>query len=82
VELITEWYKKNHQIAPEMSRMILPQAMLTSWYWTGNLLAFAHVYKERIAEGAQLEAQHFAKELDKIIRPLFPESWQALVGGD
>jgi thymidylate synthase (FAD) len=67
-------------VAPEMARMVLPQSMMTSWYWTGNLLAFAHVYKERIAEGAQLEAQHFAKELDKIIRPLFPVSWAALVG--
>jgi thymidylate synthase (FAD) len=67
-------------VAPEMARMVLPQSMMTSWYWTGNLLAFAHVYKERIAEGAQLEAQYFAKELDKIIRPLFPVSWAALVG--
>lgn len=67
-------------VAPEMARMVLPQSMMTSWYWTGNLLAFAHVYKERINEGAQLEAQHFAKELDKIIRPLFPVSWKALVG--
>ena len=67
-------------VAPEMARMVLPQSMMTSWYWTGNLLAFSHVYKERIAEGAQLEAQHFAKELDKIIRPLFPVSWVALVG--
>jgi len=66
-------------IAPEMARMVLPQSMMTSWYWSGNLLAFAHVYKERIAEGAQLEAQWFAEELDKVIRPLFPESWSALV---
>jgi thymidylate synthase (FAD) len=64
--------------APEMARMILPQSMMTSWWWTGNLLAFAHVYKERISSGAQLEAQHFAKELDKVIRPLFPISWEAL----
>jgi thymidylate synthase (FAD) len=69
-------------VAPEMARMVLPQSMMTSWYWTGNLLAFAHVYKERIAEGAQLEAQYFAKELDNIIRPLFPVSWAALVGDE
>lgn len=66
-------------IAPEMARMVLPQSMMTSWYWTGNLLAFAHVYKERMAKGAQYEAQVFAIELDKIIRPLFPVSWAALV---
>lgn len=74
-----DWYEKNQHVAPEMARMILPQSMMTSWYWTGNLISFAHVYKERIAEGAQLEAQWFAEELDKVIRPLFPESWSALV---
>jgi thymidylate synthase (FAD) len=67
-------------VSPEMARMVLPQSMMTSWYWTGNLLAFAHVYKERIADGAQLEANWFAEELDAVIRPLFPASWQALVG--
>jgi thymidylate synthase (FAD) len=67
-------------VAPEMARMVLPQSMMTSWYWTGNLLAFAHVYKERIADGAQLEANWFAQELDAVIRPLFPASWQSLVG--
>jgi thymidylate synthase (FAD) len=70
----------NLGVAPEMARMVLPQSMMTSWYWTGNLLAFAHVYKERIADGAQLEAQWFAQELDAVIRPLFPASWSALVG--
>jgi thymidylate synthase (FAD) len=67
-------------VAPEMARMVLPQSMMTTWYWTGNLLAFAHVYKERISESAQLEARHFAKELDAIIAPLFPISWKALTG--
>ena len=66
-------------VAPELARMILPQSMLTEWVWSGNLLAFAHVYKERIASGAQLEAQCFAKKLEAIIRPLFPVAWSALV---
>jgi thymidylate synthase (FAD) len=66
-------------VAPEMARMVLPQSMLTEWIWSGNILAFAHVYKERIAEGAQLEARVFAEELDKVIRPIFPVSWSALV---
>ncbi len=30
-------------IAPEMARMILPQCMMTEWYWTGSLMAFARV---------------------------------------
>jgi thymidylate synthase (FAD) len=70
----------DNNVAPEMALMVLPQSMMTTWYWTGNLLAFAHVYKERISEGAQLEARHFAKELDKVIAPLFPISWKSLTG--
>ena len=67
-------------VAPEQARGELPQSMFTEWVWTGNILAFAHVYKERIASGAQVEAQEFAKELDKVIRPQFPVAWSALVG--
>lgn len=66
-------------VAPEMARMVLPQSMQTEWIWSGNILAFAHVYKERIASGAQLEAQDFAKKLDEVIRPIFPVAWSALV---
>lgn len=80
-QLSLEFYNKMMKdgIAPEQARMVLPQSMLTEWIWSGNILAFAHVYKERIASGAQLEAQEFAKELDKVIRPLFPVAWSALV---
>ncbi len=65
-------------VAPELARMILPQSMMTTWVWSGNLLAFAHVYRERIDSHAQIEAQIFARELDAVIRPLFPVSWAAL----
>ncbi|CAN8140021.1 hypothetical protein THIOSC15_190002 [uncultured Thiomicrorhabdus sp.] len=27
----------NDNIAPEQARMVLPQSMMTSWYWSGNL---------------------------------------------
>lgn len=67
-------------VAPEQARMVLPQSMLTEVIWTGSLMAFAHVYKLRIDSHSQVEAQEFAKELDLIIRPLFPVSWEALVG--
>ena len=70
----------NSGVSPEMARMVLPQSMMTTWIWSGNLLAFNHVYKERIAEGAQLEAQHFAKELGVILEQLFPVSFKALKG--
>ena len=28
-------------IAPEQARMVLPQSMMTEWYWSGTLYAFA-----------------------------------------
>lgn len=79
-EVSLEFYQDmmDDGIAPEMARMVLPQSMLTTWVWTGNLLAFAHVFNERSAAGAQLEAQYFAEELSKVIKPLFPISWDAL----
>lgn len=67
-------------IAPEMARMVLPQSMMTEFVWTGSLMAFAHVYRLRADNHAQVEAQEFAKELDEIISPLFPVAWRVLKG--
>lgn len=67
-------------VAPEMARIVLPQAMMTQYVWTGSLMAFTHVHNLRIEGHAQKEAQDFAKELTKIIQPLFPVSWEALTG--
>lgn len=67
-----------NNVAPEMARIVLPQSMMTEWIWSGNLLAFAHVYNERIAAGAQQEAQEFAQQLNEAIGHLAPVSWEAL----
>lgn len=66
-------------IAPEQARMVLPQSMYTSYYVTGSLAAWARAYVQRIDAHAQMEIQHLAREWDTIIRPLFPNSWEALV---
>ena len=76
LELYDEMLKSN--IAPEMARMVLPQSMMTEWVWSGNILALAHVYKERIAFEAQDEVRKFAHLLDNIIQPLYPVSWEQL----
>jgi thymidylate synthase (FAD) len=65
-------------VAPEQARMILPQSMMTSYYVTGSLSAFARAYKLRSQPDSQMEIQVLAKEWDRIIRPLFPVSWEAL----
>ncbi len=68
----------SNNIAPEMARMVLPQSMLTDWVWTGNLMAFSHVYNLRSKDNAQLEARVFADELNSVLEPLFPVAWKAL----
>jgi thymidylate synthase (FAD) len=65
-------------IAPEQARMALPQSMMTSYYVTGSLAAFARAYKLRIDFHAQKQIQDLAVEWDKIIAPLFPVSWMEL----
>lgn len=65
-------------VAPEMARMVLPQSMMTSYYVTGSLAAWARMVKQRKDSHAQREIQYLAEAVEKIIQPLFPESWQAL----
>lgn len=72
----------NKGVAPEQARMVLPQSMMTSYYVTGSLYAFARAYLLRIDANAQKEIRDLAVEWDKIIRPLYPESWSALVDGE
>ena len=68
-------------VAPEQARMILPQNMMTEWYWTGSLMFFARVCKERLASGAQAETRDVASLIAREVELLFPVSWNALMGG-
>jgi len=52
---------------------------MTEWIWTGSLMAFARVCKQRLDPHAQLESQEVAKKINDIVEPLFPVSWKALV---
>lgn len=69
-------------IAPEQARMVLPQSMLTSYYVTGSLAAFARLYNQRSDPHAQKEIRDLADAVDKIIAPLYPVSWAALTRAD
>lgn len=65
-------------VAPEQARMILPQNIMTSWYWTGSLMFFHRVFKQRAEAHAQLETQEVAIQIGEICNNLFPTSWRAL----
>jgi thymidylate synthase (FAD) len=65
-------------VCPEQARFVLPQGMMTTWYWTGSLAAYARFYKLRTDSHAQSEIRTYAKSIGEIIRPLFPVSWKAI----
>lgn len=65
--------------APEQCRYLLPQSMNAEWTWTGSLLSFAHLYKQRNHPDAQTEVKEFAIEVGKIMEELYPISWKALL---
>ncbi len=65
-------------VCPEQARMILPQSMMTEYYVTGSLMAWARAYELRIKPTAQLEIRVLAEKWDKVMRALYPVSWEAL----
>ena len=65
-------------IAPELARMVLPQNMMTEWYWSGTLYAFARVCELRCAEDTQEETRIIADSIDKFCNEEFPYSWKYL----
>lgn len=69
-------------VCPEQARFVLPQGMVTQWYWTGSLAAFARFYQQRADSHAQKEVQQLAQQVGEIIAPLFPVSWLALTVGE
>ena len=65
-------------VAPEQARMVLPQSMMTEWYWSGTLMAFARVCNLRCKPDTQLETQMVANQIDEVGEEYFPVSWKAL----
>lgn len=66
-------------IAPEQARMVLPQNTMTEWIWTGNVMSFARVCKQRLDPHAQLETRRVAEQIRDIVQEHFPVSFKALM---
>jgi thymidylate synthase (FAD) len=71
-------------VCMEQARMLLPQSMMTEWYWTGSLVAFARIVKQRTHSTAQRETQEVAllikQEIDNVSG--LNNSWSALLKGE
>ena len=66
-------------VAPEQARMVLPQSMMTEWYWSGTLYAFARVCNLRCAKDTQKETQDVANAIAMHCSKEFPISWKYLI---
>jgi len=66
-------------VAPEQARMVLPQNTMTEWIWTGNVMSFARVCKQRLDPHAQKETRDVAVQLQGILLEHFPVSFKALM---
>lgn len=66
-------------VAPEQARMILPQNTMTEWWWTGSLMFFARVCKQRLDPHAQQETREVAQMIADAIPQEFTHSWKALL---
>jgi len=69
----------NAGVAPEQARMVLPQSMMTEWYWSGSLDAFADMCRLRCKPDTQYESRLVADQISAEMAKLFPVSWEALM---
>jgi thymidylate synthase (FAD) len=65
-------------VCPEQARMVLPQSMMTEWYWSGSLDAFADMCNLRCKPDTQAESREVAELIEDQMMSLFPVSWEAL----
>jgi thymidylate synthase (FAD) len=79
-QLLSEYQAMlEYGVCPEQARMILPQNMMTSWYWSGSLGAFTDMVNLRLGEGAQVEAAEVAEQVKEHITELFPVASKYLI---
>ena len=69
----------SHGVAPEQARMLLPQSMMTTWWWSGSLGAFAKMCRLRLAPDAQYESRLVAQQISNKMLELYPVAWKSLV---
>jgi len=65
-------------VCPEQARMVLPQSMMTEWWWSGSLDAWADMCSLRCSSDTQAETRQVANKISAKMWDLFPESWGAL----
>lgn len=72
-------YFLSRGVCPEQARMNLPLNMMTEWYWSGTLKAYAKMLTLRLDHHTQYESRIVAQQVRALIEPLFPVSVKALL---
>ncbi|MBR52267.1 thymidylate synthase (FAD) [Candidatus Poribacteria bacterium] len=82
LKVATNLYNKmlDSDVCPEQARMVLPQSLMTEWYWSGTLMAFARVCNLRSKPDAQYETRVISDEIDSLASAVAPVSWEELRG--
>lgn len=66
-------------VCPEQCRVVLPHNLMTEWYWSGTLGAFAKMLALRLDPHSQKETQEVAKKIYWLIHEHYPVSLSALM---
>ena len=66
-------------MAEEQARARLPLDLMTQWYWSGSLGAFAKMCNLRCKEDTQYESRLVADQVSTIMQDLYPVSWDSLM---
>ena len=69
-------------VCEEQARAVLPQSLMTEWYWSGSLDAFADMCNLRCKTDTQAETREVANQIDRKMIELFPVAWDALTDDD
>jgi thymidylate synthase (FAD) len=66
-------------VAPEQARLVLPLSLMTEFWWSGSLDAFADMCRLRLAPDTQAETRLVAEGIDNCMKVLYTYSWNALL---
>ena len=69
-------------VCEEQARCVLPHNLMTEWYWSGSLDAFADMCNLRCKPDTQAETREVAQQIDRKMLEVFPVSWDALIYGE
>lgn len=64
-------------LAPEIARIILPQATYTEWYYQMDLHNLIHLLHLRLDDHAQWETRQYAQAMHTLAREAFPTAIEA-----